>query len=107
MRPCLRRIDASLFACFAALFVTLASAEAVTVLEGENGPSTLKTLSGDAAIDYTNRLRGDDAFAAREQARAQRKADENGEGVKPAYCDSRYYKILAGGNGQGGVGCGD
>jgi len=105
--PNLRRIDASIAATIAALFVTLASAEAVTVLEGENGPSTLKTLSGDAAIDYTNRLRGDDAFAAREQARAQRKADENGEGVKPAYCDSRYYKILAGGNGQGGVGCGD
>ena len=28
------------------------------------------------------------------------------ENIKPLYCDSRYYKILAGGNGQGGVGCG-
>ena len=27
------------------------------------------------------------------------------ENVKPLYCDSRYYKILAGGNSQGGVGC--
>ena len=32
---------------------------------------------------------------------------ETNGGVKPVYCDSRYYKILAGGNGQGGVGCGD
>ena len=31
--------------------------------------------------------------------------DPDGTGVKPGYCDSRYYKILAGGNSQGGVGC--
>ena len=43
----------------------------------------------------------------REQKRAQRKMNEDGTGVRPVYCDSRYYKILAGGNGQGGVGCGD
>ena len=41
----------------------------------------------------------------REQKRAQRKINEDGTGGKPLYCDSRYYKILAGGNGQGGVGC--
>ena len=29
----------------------------------------------------------------------------DGEGVLPTYCNSRYYKILAGGNSQGGVGC--
>lgn len=105
VRPCLRRIDVSIFALLSGLFLTVAAAEAVTIIEGENGPSTLKAIQGDAAIDYTNRLRGDDEFAAREQARARRKADENGEGVRPVYCDSRYYKILAGGNGQGGVGC--
>lgn len=52
------------------------------------------------------RLRADDEFAAKEQQRALRKMQDDGSGVKPAYCDSRYYKILAGGNGQGGVGCG-
>tara|TARA_B110001452_G_scaffold234709_2_gene213154 strand:- start:214 stop:1059 length:846 start_codon:yes stop_codon:yes gene_type:complete len=103
--PNLRRIDVSIAAIIVGLFISTLSAEVITLVEGEAGPSTLKTLTGDAAIDYTNRLRGDDEFAAREQARARRKADENGEGLKPAYCDSRYYKILAGGNGQGGVGC--
>jgi len=43
-----------------------------------------------------------------EQARARERfggdADSQ-ENLKPLYCDSRYYKILAGGNGQGGVGC--
>lgn len=52
------------------------------------------------------RLRADDEFAAKEQQRALRKMQDDGSGVKPAYCDSRYYRILAGGNGQGGVGCG-
>ena len=106
VQPVLLRIDVSLAALFAALFLTVLSAEAITVIEGENGPATLKTLSGDEAIRYTNRLRGDDEFAAREQARARKRGNEETlEGVKPAYCDSRYYKILAGGNSQGGVGC--
>ena len=100
--PCLTMFRRDIRLSF---FLTVVSAEAITLIEGENGPATLKTLSGEEAIRYTNRLRGDDEFAAREQARARRKADANGEGVKPAYCDSRYYKILAGGNGQGGVGC--
>ena len=105
MLPNLRRIDFSLAAILVGLLMTVTAAEAVTVIEGENGPATLKTLTGDAAMQYTTQLRSDAGFAAREQERALRKADENGEGVKPAYCDSRYYKILAGGNGQGGVGC--
>ena len=84
----------------------MGGAEVVTQIEGEAGPATLKTIYGDNARDFTNRLRGDDEFAAREQQRAQRKMQEDGTGVLPAYCDSRYYKILAGGNGQGGVGCG-
>jgi hypothetical protein len=103
--PNLRRIDFSLAAMVVGLFMTVSAAEAITVIEGENGPATLKALTGDAAVQYTVKLRSDDEFARREQERAQRKADENGEGLKPAYCDSRYYKILAGGNGQGGVGC--
>ena len=108
VRPALRRIDASILSVVGYLVLSLASAQAVTVLEGEAGPTTLKTLSGDASVDYTNRLRRDPAFAAQEQARARRKAVTPGseEGLKPVYCDSRYYKILAGGNSQGGVGCG-
>lgn len=105
VQPALKRIDTSLAAIAAALVLTLASGEAITAVEGENGPSTLKTLYGEDSRRFENRLRGDDEFALREQTRARRKADQDGNGVKPVYCDSRYYKILAGGNGQGGVGC--
>ena len=59
VRPALRRIDASVLSVVGYLVLSLASAQAVTVLEGDAGPSTLKTLSGDASIDYTNRLRRD------------------------------------------------
>jgi len=104
--PSLRRIDVSLYAIFAALILTVGVGEVVTAIEGEAGPATLSPVVGEEAIRFNNKLRGDDEFAAREQQRARRRADENGEGVKPLYCDSRYYKILAGGNGQGGVGCG-
>jgi hypothetical protein len=68
----------------------------------------LRTLSGDDSIRYANKLRFDDEFAAAEQARARERmgGDANTqENLKPLYCDSRYYKILSGGNGQGGVGC--
>ena len=51
----------------------MSATQVVTLLEGENGPATLKTISGESAKDYTNRLRGDDEFAAREQQRALRK----------------------------------
>lgn len=103
--PVLKRIDGSLGTIAIALAIALASGEIITAVEGENGPATLKTLTGDEATRFTNRLRSDDEFAAREQRRAQRRMEEDGSGVKPAYCDSRYFKILAGGNGQGGVGC--
>jgi hypothetical protein len=103
--PVLGRINASLAATSLALALSLGSGEALTVFQGENGPATLKTLTGADASNYTTRLRSDLAFATREQQRAQRRADEDGTGLKPLYCDSRYYKILAGGNGQGGVGC--
>ena len=55
---------------------------------------------------FDNRLKGDDNFAAEEQRRAQSRGGMDGEGLQPTYCNSRYYKILAGGNAQGGVGCG-
>ena len=54
---------------------------------------------------FDNRLRGDDEFARQEQIRAQSRGDIEGNAM-PTYCNSRYYKILAGGNSQGGVGCG-
>jgi len=97
--PALKRIDASLAALFVALFLTLGSGEALTIIEGEAGPATLKTVIGSDAQDYTNRLKGDASFAKREQERALRRGDADGTGVKPVYCDSRYYKIIAGGGG--------
>lgn len=101
--PAVKRIELSLAALFLAILLSLGVGEVVTILEGEAGPTTLKTLMGDQATQFNNRLRGDDEFAAREQKRAQRKAETGS--LKPTYCDSRYFKILAGGNGQGGVGC--
>ena len=70
--------------------------------------SALHSPGRDVDGPFHRRLRRDPAFAAQEQARARRKAVTPGseEGLKPVYCDSRYYKILAGGNSQGGVGCG-
>jgi len=105
--PVLRRIDVSTAAITFALFLTLISAQVVTIAEGENGPTSLKTIYGNDALRYTNRLRGDDTFAREAQEKALRKGDPDGTGVKPGYCDSRYYRILAGGNSQGGVGCSD
>ena len=107
VQPALRRMDVSLAATVAALFLSLTGGEALTLALGEAGPATLKTLSGNEAIGYTNRLRFDENFARREQQRALRKQQEDGSGVRPVYCDSRYYRILAGGNSQGGVGCSD
>ena len=107
VQPALRRMDVSLVATIAALFLSLTSGEVLTLALGEAGPATLKTLSGNDAIGYTNKLRFDNNFAQREQERALRKQREDGSGVKPVYCDSRYYRILAGGNSQGGVGCSD
>jgi len=103
--PVLRRINASLFSVLTALFLSLVGAEALTIYQGDAGPVTLKTLTGEEAKRFENRLKGDDDFARREQQRAQSRAGPEGE-LQPVYCNSRYYKILAGGNGQGGVGCG-
>ena len=102
VRPILERVDRSLFALTLAVALSFASAEVVTAVRGDAAPATLKTLVGDDARRFDNRLRGDDDFAREQQRRAQAR-DPND--IKPAYCDSRYYKILAGGNGQGGVGC--
>jgi len=97
VQPNLVRIDKSLQALL--LSITLS----IFVLDTSD-VATLKTLYGDDSIRYTNKLRYDDEFAAAEQAKALGKAYVNDE-QKPLYCGSRYYKILAGGNGQGGVGC--
>lgn len=102
VQPILGRINRSLIALVLALGLSFASTEVLTALQGDSAPATLKTLTGDEARRFDNRLRGDDEFAAEQQRRAQ---SRNPEAIKPAYCDSRYYKILAGGNGQGGVGC--
>lgn len=108
--PILKRIDASIYALALALLLSVGGGQGLVILQGDAAPATLKTLSGDNAIRFNNRLKGDDEFAREEQRRAQSRAmDRDGDGVvdlKPTYCDSRYYKILAGGNSQGGVGCG-
>ena len=44
--PVLRRIDFSTAAITFALFLTLVTAQVVTIAEGENGPTTLKTIYG-------------------------------------------------------------
>lgn len=95
--PALKRIDASIAALVAALAISTGSGEALTIIEGEAGPATIKTFLGDDATRLNNRLRSDPEFAAREQQRALSKGNADGTGVKPVYCDSRYYKIVAGG----------
>ena len=100
--PIIKRIDSALAGLFLASVLSLGSAEALVAFQGDAGPATLKSLSGDEARRFDNRLKGDNDFAAEQQRRAQSRGEEN---TKPVYCDSRYYKILAGGNGQGGVGC--
>jgi len=102
--PAIGRLNSSLLALVAALFLTFFSGEALTESLGEAGPATLKTLTGDEARRFDNRLKGDDEFARREQERFQSRGGIDGN-IQPGYCNSRYYKILAGGNGQGGVGC--
>jgi hypothetical protein len=107
VKPVLDRIYKSLLTTSLYLLLSLGSGEVLTTVQGEAGPSTLKAVTGSEATRFNTRLKADPDFAAREQARAQRGLQEDGSGVKPVYCDSRYYKILAGGNGQGGVGCAD
>jgi len=102
--PALKRIDVSLLTVIAALMFTYVGGEALTVSLGDAGPYTLKTIYGEEATRFDNRLKGDDDFAREEQRRMQSRGDSDG-GLQPGYCNSRYYKILAGGNGQGGVGC--
>jgi hypothetical protein len=94
--PALKRIDASIAALLAAIFISIGSGEALTIIEGEAGPATIKTFVGDEALRITTRLRSDPDFAAREQKRAQSRGNEDGTGVKPVYCDSPYYKAQAG-----------
>ena len=134
--PALRRIDRSLLPLLASLLVSTAALEIsdVPVLRTLSGDSATRcaavgsaghpgapfplcplcsrracpTAAAPLPRRYTSQLRGDDEFAAAEQAKARQRmgggAGEQ-ENVKPLYCDSRYYKILAGGNSQGGVGC--
>jgi hypothetical protein len=95
--PALQRIDGSIIALLLAIVLSLGSGEALAIIEGESGPATIKTVIGDDATRFTNRLRSDPTFAAREQERARAKGNADGTGVKPVYCESRYYKIVAGG----------
>ena len=95
--PALQRIDASIAALVAAMIISIGSGEALTIIEGEDGPATVKTFIGDDATRIDARLRYDADFAQREQERALARGNEDGTGVKPVYCDSAYYTKVAGG----------
>lgn len=95
--PAIKRIDKSIATLLIAGVLSVGSAEALTIIEGEAGPATLQTFVGADADRLTVRLRSDPEFAEREQKRAQAKGNADGTGVKPVYCESRYYKIVAGG----------
>jgi hypothetical protein len=104
LKPIVDRLTKSILTISVSAVIGIAGLNGLALALGESGPMVPKVLVGEDAISFNNRLRSDEQFAAREQARARQKADRGLE-VKPGYCDSRYYKILAGGNGQGGVGC--
>ena len=53
----LRRIDFSTAAITFALFLTLVTAQVVTIAEGENGPTTLKTIYGRVRVRARYRVR--------------------------------------------------
>ena len=79
------------------MIISIGSGEALTIIEGEDGPATVKTFIGDDATRIDARLRYDADFAQREQERALARGNEDGTGVKPVYCDSAYYTKVAGG----------
>jgi len=93
--PVLTRIDKSLAAVLAAVVISVGAGEALAVALGENGPATLKAVTGEEAIKFETRLRTDPAFAAREQERARQGMQPDGTGVKPVYCESAYYTTRA------------
>jgi hypothetical protein len=64
--PSLRRIDKSLLPLLASIVVSTQALDASDV-------PVLRTLSGESATRYTNQLRGDDEFAAAEQAKARQR----------------------------------
>jgi hypothetical protein len=73
----------------------------VIVTSGRARPCGEDRLGQVPTLTYT-----DDGghFYQAEQQKQLNKARVGGE-MRPLYCDSRYYRIMAGGNGQGGVGC--
>jgi len=84
--PALRLVDTSIAAVLA---VVLASLLGLGGLPDAANP--------DAAYSptYLGRLGSDDEMAANEQRRAQERS------TKPSYCDSMYYRAIAGGEASG------
>jgi len=97
--PVVARLDGSLLKVAASVVVAVVALNGITYLESR---LALQELQGGEARRFESRLNDD--LARRAQERALSKEQRGGE-AKPQYCDSRYYKVLAGGNGQGGVGC--
>lgn len=104
VRPARKRIDQALLNVGLAFILTNVAAQGVVLYQGDNGPYTLKTLTGDKAREFIYRLKADDDFAAEEQRRALSRMGPDGK-MQPVYCNSRYYRILGGGDAQGGYGC--
>ena len=87
VQPALRAVDGSLAPIAGGLLAAALALGALTSLAGD--PNEQYTAS------YLSRLQSDDGAAAAEQRRAAQQQ-------RPAYCGSRYYKALAGGE-AGGV----
>lgn len=79
--PVMKRVNTSVSAVTAALAACLVLIFAM----GEGG--------NPYDPDYLARMQSDEQLAQREQQRAQSAS------AKPAYCDSRYYKAMAGAGG--------
>mmetsp|Transcript_94901 Transcript_94901/g.164752 ORF Transcript_94901/g.164752 Transcript_94901/m.164752 type:complete len:347 (-) Transcript_94901:74-1114(-) len=104
IRPARARIDKTLNNIIIAFIGTWIAGQGVLIFQGDNGPYTLKSLIGESAVEFNERLKWDDDRAAEEQRRALTRRGMNGK-MQPVYCNSRYYKILAGNDAQGGGGC--
>ena len=91
VQPALRRVDGALRVAAASLFIsalllrTFAPADPYE----ESSPS------------YLSRLQADDKLAEQERQKAESRAAAKGVSLKPSYCDSRYYKAIAGGESSG------
>ena len=82
VKPVLERVTKTVAAAAAVLVITLVSLNVST-----NFSNPYEQYSP----EYLSRLQSDEKLAQREQRRALER------GVRPAYCDDRYYRARSGG----------